>query len=364
MIVHIFTADRYHLVPIISKGFATVYRHDAEEFFILCGNSQLNKELYDNQFSELSFSNYTFCYSYWQLIKLLIRFRSNTILFHAGNYSWHLTALLIGCKNVNWICWGGGTSISNSWRSQCGAKLKKIMFNRYQSIVTLMEPERQELIRYFGVEPKKVRTISYIVTAENETEFDLYCKQLANQESTNINKPVVLLGNSHIWLNSYINFLPKLAQYRGKIKVQCMLNYPFEKGDAYNKLVILGKSLFGDDFKTNENFYSEIKDYINYMNGCDIYMCAVEKQTGLGAISYCLKLGKKIYISGNNLEWVRQEYKSIVFPLEVVNEKLSFDEFVRPLSADEKKLNYQSQIDSNEINREKWHTYIKEIDMM
>ena len=354
MIVHFFTAERYHLAPSIARGFATTYRNDAKEYFVFCGGSQLNKDLYEKEFSDFSFDKYTFCQSYWQLLKLLVRFRSNALLFHAGNYSWHLTALLLGCKNVNWVCWGGGTSISNNWRSKWIAKVKRFVFNRYHSIVTLMEPERQDLINNFGVNPEKIKTISYTSTALKETELDLLCKQLASKESENHQKPIVLLGNSHNWLNSYIKFIPMLAQY--------MLNYPFEKGKTYEKLISLGKSMFGDDFKTNENFYSDKKDYINYLNGCDIYICAVKQQTGLGAIRFCLELGKKIYITGDNLEWIRQEYKSIVYPIEDISDRLSFEEFARPLSSDVKRHNYQSQVDSIERNREKWHTYLKEME--
>lgn len=365
MIVHFFTAERYHLVPSISKGFASVYRQDADSFFVLFGDKQLNKQLYIEQFAELGFDNYVFCHSYWQLVKILLRHKKDTILFHAGNYSWHLTALLLSCKNVNWVCWGGGTSISKSKRSRLGALLKKYMFNNYRSIVTLMEPERKMIIENFGVNPNKIHTISYTSVKGNETESDLLCKELSSQgNNNNYDKPVVLLGNSHYWIESYISMLQRLVQYKGKIKVLCMLNYAFEKGEQYDKLITLGKSIFGDDFNTNEEFYSIRKDYINYMNSCDIYICAVEKQTGLGAISTCLRLGKKIYITGNNFEWVRREYKSIVFPTDIINEKLSFEEFVKPLSLEEKKQNYQNRVNCRERNREKWHHYLKEIDSL
>lgn len=364
MIVHIFTAERYHLVPSISKGFATVYSNDAENLFILYGNAQLDRQLYINLFSQVGFRNFVFCHTFWQLVKLIFRYRKRALLFHAGNYSWHLVALLLGSRNVNWVCWGGGTSISKSKRSRLGALLKKYMFNNYRSIVTLMEPERKMLIDNFGVNPNKIHTISYASTNVNETVSDLFCKELSSQGSNNSDKPVVLLGNSHYWISSYIDMLQRLKKYQGKIKVQCMLNYDFEKGEKYNMLISLGKSIFGDDFKTNEEFYSVRKDYINYMNSCDIYICSVEKQTGLGAISTCLRLGKKIYITGNNFEWVRQEYKSIVFPTDIINEKLSFEEFVKPLSLEEKKHNYQNRVCCRERNREKWHNYLREIESL
>ena len=362
MIVHIFTASWYHLVPMLTRGFATVYQNDAEHFFILYGDKNLDEKLYVNLFKQIGFSNYIFCHSFWELIKQLISHRRHSLLFHAGNYSWHLAALLLKCKSVNWVCWGGGTSISNSWRSKIGAFIKRYTFNHFCTIVTLMEPERQELINNFHVEPHVIQTISYCSTKDDESEFDLLCKKLLEEGSVNSDKPVVLLGNSHHWIGSYIKMLPRLKQYAGKIKVQCMLNYEFEKNDIYQNLLTLGKSIFGDDFKTNEEFYNERTDYINYMNGCDIYICAVEKQTGLGAISACLRLGKKIYITGNNYDWVKQAYNSNVFLLESINDNLSYEEFVKPLSVEDKMNNYRNRVNCKVTNREKWHNYLRSID--
>lgn len=362
MIIHIFTANRFHLVPGISKGFATVYHNDADNFFILYGKRPLDRQRYIDQFAKIEFDSYVFCQSYWQLVKQLFRYRKKPLLFHAGSYSWHLTALLLGCKNVNWVCWGGGTTVSKGRYSLLIQLLKRYMFNSYHSIVMLMEPERKEIINNFGVSPQKVRTISYVSGYENETELDLLCKHLSAQTSENKDKPVVFLGNSHHWISSYISMLHRLCQYKGKIKVQCMLNYEFVKGEKYFELVKLGKEFFGDDFKTNEEFYSDIKDYINYMNRCDIYICDVKKQTGLGAISICLRLGKKIYITGNNLEWVRQEYNSIVFPIDDINEKLSIEAFLKPLTREEKDQNYRNRVNCKAVNRDKWHEYLKEID--
>jgi hypothetical protein len=362
MIVHIFTASRYHLVPSLSKGFATVYRNDADHFFILYGDENLDKQLYVKQFAQIGFSNYVFCDSFWKLTKQLFQHREDALLFHAGNYIWHITALLLNYNNVNWVCWGGGTTFSNSWKSRIGGVFKKYTFNHFRSIVTLMEPERQQLIKNFGISSEKIRTISYVSIKDDESEFDLLCKNLLEGGSVNLDKPVVLLGNSHFWISSYIDMLHRLKQYKGKIKVQCMLNYEFKKTEKYQTLVSLGKSIFGDDFQTNEDFYSERADYLNYMNGCDIYICAVKKQTGLGAISACLRLGKKIYITGDNYEWAKQAYHSIVFPLETISDNLCFEEFVKPLSFEEKMSNYQNRVMCKAANREKWHHYLKEID--
>lgn len=363
MIVHIFRTRSRNIVPSISKGFATVYCQDAEQFFILCGKRKMYKQMYVELYSRLGFKNYFFCQSYWQLVKLLYHFRKSTLLFHAGSYYWHLTAFLIRCKSVNWVCWGGGTTPSNNRFSSMVMLLKKYIFNHFHSIVTLMEPERKEIIQYFGVNPQKVHTIPYASSGENVSEASLYCKQLLlNQHFDKTTKPVVFLGNSQYWINSYIDMLPRLSKYKGKIKIQCMLNYPFKKTENYFELLKLGRSIFGDDFRTNEDYYSNWKDYIDYMNSCDIYICSVDRQTGLGAISTCLQLGKKIYITGNNLEWVRNEYKSIVFPVDIIDEQLSYDMFVKPLSEEEKEHNFQNKIKCYVNSREKWHLYLKNID--
>ena len=68
MIVHVFTANRYHLVPAISKGFATTYVEDAHHRFILHGSQDLDENLYRKIFEEVGFTDFYFSHSISSLL--------------------------------------------------------------------------------------------------------------------------------------------------------------------------------------------------------------------------------------------------------------------------------------------------------
>ncbi len=361
MVVHIFTAGRYHLVPSIASGFVTTYMSDAKHIIILCGNKNLNKKRYDDMFSELNFSDYSFCQSFFSYLRLIYKYRKNSILFHEGHYHWYLIAIFLGCKNIHWICWGSGAKISHGIKSYLSVPMKMYIYRKFKSIITLMEPDRISIIRDFGVLPTKIQTISYAFSKEKE---DGLCKELANHNKSKVDKPVVLLGNNSNCIKSYIDMLYCLQQYRGKVKVQCMLHYGLIKDKTYNSLIEIGKSIFANDFRSNEEFYNDMESYVRYMHKCDVYICGVETQTGLGAINTCLKLGKKIYITGKNLEWIVNEYKSIVFPVQLIRKDYSLDEFLKPLTIEEKSFNYDSVTARYKSQQEKWHNYLKWADTL
>lgn len=364
MIVHTFFANWYHLVPTICRGFLTNYKEDASHFIILYGNKNLDKQRYVSEFDHLGFSDYVFCQSSLALLKQIFKHRKDSFLFHTGKYIWFVGAILFGCRHINWVCWSSGAKISSSWKSKMMGPVKKFIYRHFNTIVTLMEPDRISIINNFNIAPHVIHTISY-------ASGPLNCRLIAlseqlmlesNASSSSDCKPLVLLGNSPYCINSYIQLLNRLEKYKGRIRVQCMLHYSLVKDDRYERLVNLGKAIFGTDFRTNEEFYSDKEKYIRYMNKCDIYICGVETQTGLGAIDYCLKLGKKIYITGKNLDWIQNEYQSVVFPLSLINEDYSYEDFVRPLSGEEKQFNFNSATRRRASQIEKWHKYLRMID--
>ena len=98
------------------------------------------------------------------------------------------------------------------------------------------------------------------------------------------------------------------------------------------------------------------------MNDCDIYICPVHRQSGLGAVNTCLGLGKKVYIAGKNLEWIKSAYGACVYDADSINDSLPFDAFSRGLSEEEKKSNYDSVINRRSNHVEKWHKYLSALD--
>lgn len=357
MIVHICTANRYHLTPNISKGYIKNYSQ-FEHVIILYGDKQTDRQLYIDMFKELEFEDFHFCTNNIEFAKLLRRYRNQPIVFHGENYFRFILAILNSCKNINWVCWGSGASISETAKSKLSAPIKRIIYKKINSIVTLMDQDRDSIIKHFNVNPEKIRTIPY-ATGNIDKLQGLFLELLKEEKIIN-NKPLVLLGNNSGCMTDYIKLLDILKQYSGKILVQCMLHYDLVKNEIYNTLVEKGKSIFGDDFKTNEEFYSDTSDYIKYMSKCDIYICGAMNQTGLGAIGTTLKLGTKIFLNGKNYEWMNSIGVK-VFKVEEIDNSMTFDSFIKPLTIEEKMFNYERMVETVEKNPEKWVKYFNEI---
>lgn len=361
MILHVFTANRYHLVPFISRGFVTTFKEDANHKFLFYGDKKLDRQKYDSIFENLGFSEYVFCTSMKEYLSVIRKHKKTPILFHAGSYHWFLMALLIGCKKLNWVCWGSGAASGKGVASRLVLPIKRYIYNRFCSIVTLMDADRETIIRDFHIDSSKVQTIPYASKGEGKNQYDLLIEEIVKQHIHH-DKPVVLLGNNPSCISGYIDMLPRLKQYKGKIIVKCMLNYSLVKDEKYEELIRLGKSLFGDDFVPSEEFYEDRGDYIRYMNECYIYICPVQRQSGLGAISTCLKLGKKVFLAGKNYDWIKEEYGAQVYHLDSICSALPVEEFVEELPDEVKKRNFSSIIDRRTGRVEKWHDYLKWLD--
>ena len=361
MIIHVFTANRYQLVPAIAKGFISVFKKDAEQVVLLYGNSSLNKQKYVELFGKEGFTNYAFCSSLSEYMSFIWRHKRYPILFHAGNYYWFLIAWLLGCRKLNWVCWGSGASSPKSLRGRFSLPYKRFLYHRFNSIVTLMDADRDSIIRDFHVSPSKIETISYMSMGDGKNQYDILKEQLMSESRCN-SKPVVLLGNNPSCISGYLELLPRMKQYAGRIVVKCMLNYSLVKDNRYDELIRLGEACFGEDFVPSEEFYEEKEEYIRYMNDCDIYICPVHRQSGLGAVNTCLGLGKKVYLTGKNLEWITAAYKARVYDADDINDSLSFEVFTRGLSEEEKRSNYDSVINRRTIHVEKWRKYLAMLD--
>lgn len=358
MIIHIFTANRYHLVPNISKGYINNYA-EFEHKFILYGNKKLNKQLYIDLYKEYGFSDYHFCTSYYQYIKLLCKYRKQPILFHAGNYSWFLIANLIRAKNINWVCWGAGASIGKSFISRMITPLKIYLYNSFSRIITLMDQDGTSIIRDFKVKENKIETIPY--ASGKIGKYDKLYEELSKEKIINNSKIKVLLGNNPGNISEYIFILDYLEKYKGKITVNCMLNYSLKKNNLYYDLISKGKQIFADDFHTDEDFLPDFADYIRYMSEYDIYICSTMQQTGLGAINTMINLGKKIYITGKNYEWITSKDLKI-FDMNDILSNLSFEEFSASLTTEQRKYNFDKHREISAINPKKWINFFKRIE--
>lgn len=361
MIVHILTAKRYHLVPGISKGFVTTYKEDAQHRVLLIGDDHTDWLLYKKLFQKVDFSDYFFVLSKYQLFYQLWKNRKHSILFHAGSYCHFLMAFASGCSNVNWVCWGSGASIHDNRKSKLTSPLKSWIYRRFYSIVTLMEDDRTSIIRDFKVKPELIKTIPYASAGGRSLRSEICLRLLKEKKMVHSDKPIVLLGNNPGNLKYYIQLMNMLSSFKGKIRVHCMMNYSLNKDQRYEAFINHGKVLFGDDFRSNEEFYHGAENYVNYMNTCDVYMCGSPDQSGLGALSTVLQLGKKIYVTGKNYEWASKECGTFVFN---VSEISDYEDFVKPLCEEQKIHNFNAIRTRRTLPPILWKEYLHQLNIV
>lgn len=359
MIVHVFTGNRYHLVPGISKGIALTYKTQ-EHYFVIAGDSSIDKSKYIELYKSIGFSNYCFCTNKKELYGILVKNRKNPIVFHAGAYGDFAIAYLTGCKNVNWICWGTGASIGRNAKSKVFSLIKRILYRHFRNIVVLMTPDKKTIIKDFGVKEKSVSIIPY----SSLLSFDAY--KLSESIRTKNHglkneKPRILLGNNPSNIPQYITMLHQLSRFSGKIEIHCMCQYSLVKDEKYYKLAKIGESIYGNDFHIDETFMDK-ELYNEYIAGFDVYMCGNRNQSGLGAIGFCIRLGKKVFVTGKNYDWFKDDYNAIVYDIEEID-NMSLADFVKPLTENEIYYNVnslKSKINENISQWENWYNTIEE----
>jgi len=318
MIIHVFTANRTHLVPSIIRGF--IEKITGEHFFLLASDSEFDKTTYENLFSKYSHKRYKFVTSFFELIAEAKKYKNNYILLHGVPYHWMLYFTLFGFKNVNWICWGTGAKINDNIKSKLSAPLKKLIYKRFDKVITLMEQDSKSLKEDFGINSTVIPYMGL------HYKFP-YSRDHLEKNKLDVNN-IVYIGNNSSALSTYQPMIEKLSKFNKKIKVKCMLNYSFKKSKMSDNLIKRGQELFGENFSIDTKLYS-LNEYYEYMDKCDIYICAVEKQTGLSAIYTALRLGKKLFLKGKNYEWIKS-LGCKVFHVDGID-TMNIEDFTKPL---------------------------------
>lgn len=351
-IYHLFYANRYHLSPNIID--ATLSCSIKKHYFLIIGDDKTSWDTYSEIFQNYDFKNYIFSKS---LSKLFISVpKEAPIILHGDSYEWMTFLILKQFKNVNWICWGSGTTLNKSVKSYLSYPVKYIIYHCLNSIVTLMTPDRESLSYCFKL--KKIETISYYGKKNQILDSwidNTRCKKGIKQYFT------IYLGNNSTCLESYIYIVKTyLNRFSNRdMLVRCMLHYDLDKNQTYYHLVETGKEIFQEQFCLDTDLYN-IDEYFQYMSKCDTYICGVDRQTGLGAINACLRLGKKMYLSGNNYNWITS-FGAKVFHVKEL-EYISFEDFITPLSDVEKECNNAIAINMSQNNvANLWEQYYDNI---
>ena len=347
-LIHICSANRVHLVPDICKDLVEQLK-DYSHNFLLIGASVDNKAVYTNLLNRYTNVSYSF-YDKLENVKSCDRMIKESITFtHGLTYLNSVKLKLYGFKNVHWICWGESVNKSHGLSASLFYPVKRFLMGKIDGVITLMSSDEEKLKNNYGL--RRVETIGYF-SASKSTDFskeELYSKPLTHK---------VLLGNNSSCISDFIKHVENLKRFAGLIEVHCLLNYNLNKDDRYNQLIKLGQEYYGDKFSTIENFMTQ-NEYLDFLKGYDIYICGELRQTGLGAINRALRLGIKVYLNGNNLEWFKQ-LGCVVYSTSQISQQ-SFVEFEAPLSFDERITNYNcisSFLDESETLN-KWVNYIE-----
>jgi hypothetical protein len=171
----------------------------------------------------------------------------------------------------------------------------------------------------------------------------------------------VLLGNSACCTASYLKLLPVLKKITATASVTCMLSYPEDDPEGAKKAVIeTFTSAFGDAF-TPWTQQLDFKKYADRLKQHDLYICNEERQSGLCAIYVMLMYGKKVYLTGKNLAWVR-ENQFIVHDVKELETETA-EGILRGPSPEERKHNHDRILEmlSTATLTKKWDLFYSQL---
>lgn len=358
MIVHIFRADlTFHCVEMIRN---IIDYSNEKHYFVLFAKSAEYREKYLQLFREKSVSNYCFCdteagklkllyrginvfrkkkiaYSDQLLFEILDKNRNNPVVFHGNLLSGSVLTLLLlkNYKNLSWVNWGNYlTSKDRILNFNCLKKsvIDRItigLYKRFGSVVTLLKDDEIKM-KELGL--RDVRLIPYINNMlDGIREEDVCCEV----ESDKVH---VLLGNSCHSIPEYYKILDIFALHDNANRViECMLNYGYEDKQAeVDKFISYGQEALKNHFKAWTNLV-DIETYKNHFKEINIFVCGKKTQTGLGAIYLSLLLGKKIYLTGYNYNWIRN-LGFIIYDLKEIDTP---EHLNTPLCQEDKLKNFQ-----------------------
>ncbi|MBB4120078.1 hypothetical protein GGR32_002390 [Mesonia hippocampi] len=352
MIIHIFTADRFHLVPTILKGFLQLQE---PQFYVLARTKEDERDsVYIDIFRDFNNKSFEITHSFKELKTVSKNFKDNKIILHGVPYKWMLFFYLRGFTNVSWICWGAGTRINNkNWKSIVFTPFKRMIYTSFSKIGVLMPHDEASLRKDYGI--KECVLLSYFGSLG---KFPYSLENLTKEGNTSSIKKIYL-GNNSSSLQTYLPLAEKLSRFKKNLYVNCMINYTFQESSISLKLREVGKAIYGDNFFMDETLYT-LEDYYKYMNKCDIYICDVKGQSGLGAIFTCLRLGKKVFLSGINYDFMKL-LGAVVFHVNEID-SMSKEAFFEELTYTDKVKNYKI-IDNyldKEIIIDKWKEFFKD----
>jgi hypothetical protein len=230
------------------------------------------------------------------------------------------------------VCWGGAPKPAGKRiRDKLLFLTGQFIFRGFKRIVCLITADKEDFEKVYGI-----TTVTPLIYQSDILDFD---DALAWQSQVGTGRRHVLLGNSACYTNSYLKLLPTLQRIAAPVSLTCMMSYPEGDPEGMKKQVVdRFTSVFGEAFTTWLQ-QLDFKGYSERLKQHDIYICGEERQAGVCAIYVMLMYGKKVYLAGKNLAWIR-ENKFIVHDVKQLETETS-ETFLKMPSLEERQYNHE-----------------------
>lgn len=357
MIVHILNLRTFQLNKNLIRGFYEISSNDSSinPYFLIYGRhieKEVKKHL--DLFEQVGITNYSFAYSATDLYHLARKFKKYSFLLHGMTYTCMSTLILSGVK-LNWVCWGAGASINKqNWKSILFTPAKILIYHRFHNITALMTGDKVSLERDYLL--NRVEVLPYYPSTIVHFKENLI---KLNKTSIHRAKFAILLGNSANCISSYYKLLDRLSRFKGLVTINCMMQYPQINKQTLSNLKNKGEAIFGKDSFFCDTEMLDTKAYFDYMSQFDIYVCGRAEQSGLGAANTSILLGKKVFLTGKNLQWMRSR-GFLVYDLNDIENDSESDFFNLP-TEEQKKINFEKQYTDTEEIKNRWIQYLQKI---
>ena len=271
-IYHIFPAHMTHLSPQLISGFYKMFPNISQMFIVYGKESESDsyKKMREN------IENIIFI----SVAKDLNKFvpKDKHILLHSLIPDICKYTFFHSYRNVSVVCWGSGIKLV-SLKNYLLYPLKFLLYHSFKYMITLMEPDLFYLKRKYFI--RKIINQPYI--GEREIELKTYVETRKVPEKS-LRLKNIYVGNNSSCVKSYLRVAQNhLLHLKGGFNLQFMLHYDYSSED---KEIIALKEFC----EINYPLYSfntellNLKQYVSYIDKCDIYICDEERQTGLAAI--------------------------------------------------------------------------------
>lgn len=326
--------------------------------FILC--DEIKTTLFSKAVTQLSAAllgrfSPQLTYLPYDVLKTLFRYRKHPVVLHGLAFSFVAHLLLLDhFQSLSYVCWGNAPKPPRKNISSTLFFLaQRHIYRGYKRIVCLITADKDDFEKVCGA-----TNTTALIYQSNILDVDDPAALHALPDSA---RRDVLLGNSACCTASYLKLLPVLKKITATASVTCMLSYPEDDPEGAKKAVIeTFASAFGDAF-TPWTQQLDFKKYADRLKQHDLYICNEERQSGLCAIYVMLMYGKKVYLTGKNLAWVR-ENQFIVHDVKELETETA-EGILRGPSPEERKHNHDRILEmlSTATLAKKWDLFYSQL---